>query len=301
MALAVVDDLEVVQVDEQQRHRHTVATVEIELPVELLLERTMVAQAGQAVVQRVLACLAVEHLQLGLRLGQVIERLQERPCRHHRDQQHDDGEDDEHTGERVVGGGRAERPEVDDAEVGAVVRLPERRRRGRPAGELQGARGALVTADDAVESDAQVPQRFATRDAAAAHDGLGARAGGDGVAGHVDEHGAAADAGRLGRGSEELSQSDLDGQHPSAAAGCSRQLGGEHHPSRAVGPPRGALHEAAGSCRDGLGHEGVGSAGRCPRRSGGSPHEVHLRAVDGTRDAGALEQAPARTLDGGHQ
>ena len=77
VTLGVVDDLEVVEVEEQQRDRHLVTAVDLQLPVELLLEGAMVAEAGQAVVERILAGLAVEHLQLRLRPGQVVEGLQE--------------------------------------------------------------------------------------------------------------------------------------------------------------------------------------------------------------------------------
>ena len=101
MALVVVDDLEVVEVDEQQGDRHLVAPVEVQLPIELLLEGAVVAQAGEAVVERVLARLPVEHLQLRLRLGQVVEGLQER-ARHDHGHEHDQqGEADEREEQQV--------------------------------------------------------------------------------------------------------------------------------------------------------------------------------------------------------
>ena len=95
VTLAVVDDLEVVEVDEQQRHRYLVPPVQLQLAVQLLLEGAVVAEPGQAVVERVLARLPVQHLQLRLRSGEVIERLQEGARDHDRDEQHHDGEADE--------------------------------------------------------------------------------------------------------------------------------------------------------------------------------------------------------------
>ena len=92
VSLAVVDLLEVVEVDEQERDWHLVTTLELQLAVKLLLERAVVAESGEAVVQRVLSRLAVELLELGLRSCQVVERLQERSHQDDGDEQHDDGE-----------------------------------------------------------------------------------------------------------------------------------------------------------------------------------------------------------------
>ena len=133
MALAVVDHLEVIEVDEQQRHGHLVTAVQLQLPIELLLEGAVVAQAGEAVVQRVLAGFAIEHLELRLGLGQVVEGLQEGARHDDGDEQHDDGEGDERHDEHVARCLGRQRPEVDEAEVGAVVGLPQRRRGGGPA------------------------------------------------------------------------------------------------------------------------------------------------------------------------
>ena len=95
MAFPVVDDLEVVEVDEQECQRHLVAPEELQLAVELLLEGAVVAKAGEAIVQGVLACLAVEHLELRLGTSQVVEGPQERPGDEDRDEQDSDGEADE--------------------------------------------------------------------------------------------------------------------------------------------------------------------------------------------------------------
>ena len=53
VAVAVVEHLQVVEVDQQQGHRHLVTVVPLELTLELLLERAVIAKASQAVTQGV--------------------------------------------------------------------------------------------------------------------------------------------------------------------------------------------------------------------------------------------------------
>ena len=60
VALRVVDSLEVVDVDEQQRQRRPHPLGEVELARELILERPVVAEAREAVDQRFVARLAVK-------------------------------------------------------------------------------------------------------------------------------------------------------------------------------------------------------------------------------------------------
>ena len=70
VAGAVVDLLELVQVDEHERERDLVAGCALDLAVELLLEGAVVAEAGQRVAQRVGDRLLVADLQVGARARQ---------------------------------------------------------------------------------------------------------------------------------------------------------------------------------------------------------------------------------------
>ena len=51
VAVPVIDGLEIVQVDKQERERHAVTLEEPELAGELLVERAVVAHRGEAVVE----------------------------------------------------------------------------------------------------------------------------------------------------------------------------------------------------------------------------------------------------------
>ena len=64
MAVRLVDHLEIVEVDQQQRHGHLVARIPLELTVELLLEGAVVAQPGQRVTQRIGLGRLIQALQL---------------------------------------------------------------------------------------------------------------------------------------------------------------------------------------------------------------------------------------------
>ena len=64
VAVRVVDDLEVVDVDQQQRQRQVHPLGHLELAGQLVLERAVVAEPGQPVDQRVVARPAVQPLQL---------------------------------------------------------------------------------------------------------------------------------------------------------------------------------------------------------------------------------------------
>jgi hypothetical protein len=66
MPAAVVDRLEVIEVDEQQRERNSVAQCRGDLAVELLVEGAVVAKARERVPQRVGQGRLVAHLQVGL-------------------------------------------------------------------------------------------------------------------------------------------------------------------------------------------------------------------------------------------
>ena len=70
VSLLVVDLLQVVHVHEQQRERRPVTRGLLELAAELLLERAVVPEAGQAIEERVLAGLTVEVHQAGAFLFQ---------------------------------------------------------------------------------------------------------------------------------------------------------------------------------------------------------------------------------------
>ena len=59
VAVRVVDRLEVVDVDDQQRERGALVARDRELQVELLLERSVVAETGEPVTERVEACTIV--------------------------------------------------------------------------------------------------------------------------------------------------------------------------------------------------------------------------------------------------
>ncbi len=67
VAAAVVDCLELVQVDQEQGERHVVAQRGGDLAPELLVERSMVAQAGQRIPKRIGKGGLVPLLEVGLR------------------------------------------------------------------------------------------------------------------------------------------------------------------------------------------------------------------------------------------
>ena len=79
VAVLVVDLLEVVDVDEQQGERGLVAGRVLELATQLLLERPVVAQAGQAVEQRVLARPPVQVDQPGAVVLESLDVADDRP------------------------------------------------------------------------------------------------------------------------------------------------------------------------------------------------------------------------------
>ncbi len=187
MAFAVVDDLEVVEVDQQQRHRHVVATVEVELAVQLLLEGAVVAQSGETIVERVLARFPVQHLQLRSRLGQVVEGLEEGTGQGHGHEQHHDRQGGECGQQRISRRFGRDGPEVDEAEMRAVVGLPQWRGSSRPTGRLEGTSGAAMAGQDAVDADAQIAQGLHALDVLGGHGGRGAGTGHDSVVGHVDK------------------------------------------------------------------------------------------------------------------
>ena len=79
VALGVVDRLEVVEVDQHQRHRRAIALRGVDLAIELLLEGPMVAEPGQRIGQGIGQGGFVADRQVGARLGQrrhdqVVER-----------------------------------------------------------------------------------------------------------------------------------------------------------------------------------------------------------------------------------
>ena len=272
VALAVVDDLEVVEVDEQEGDRDLVAPEEVELAVELLLERAVVPEAGQPVVERVLARLAVEDLELRLRLGKAVERAQERPRDDDRDDEHADRERHDRDAERGLAGGHRRRPELDEAEMGAVGRAPERSRGRDPAGRLEVTRGARVAREDAVDADAKVAER-ARSGAPVSRFHRGPSGLGDDLArlGVDEQRRARTRRGRRGR-LEELAQSDLDREDAGLAAGARDELGREVEPVRAVGGRCGRPGDASGLERERARRErsrparAAGRAVRRPRR-----------------------------------
>ena len=73
----VVDGLELVEVDDQQRERVLVAQCRRHLAIELLLEGPMVAEPGQRIEEGIGQCGLVAHLQVGLGRDQRRDRAQE--------------------------------------------------------------------------------------------------------------------------------------------------------------------------------------------------------------------------------
>ena len=78
VAALVVDALEVVDVDQQERQRRAAPDGALELAGELLLERSVVAEAGQAVEQRILARPPVQLTQSRVLRRQPPDVAQER-------------------------------------------------------------------------------------------------------------------------------------------------------------------------------------------------------------------------------
>ena len=303
MALAVVDDLEVVEVDEQQRDGHLVATVELELAVELLLERAVVAEAGEAVVQRVLARLAVEHLELGLRPGEVVEGLQEGPGDDDGDEQHDDGEG--RRARRAAESGPA-------ASTGQTWMSPKRAAvAGRQSGaavatqpaEVERTCRARVAADDAVDVDAQVAEGprargagagfrrpLDARDSASTVDGARGRRGGAAVG--LDE---------AGRALEEPLQVDVRGEHARVASRAGlEQRRREGQETLRPSAQRVLAHDAAGPGLEGRRHRPARAQApacaspqrRCPVGHGPASARAQRDAevVDAAREAASYDE-----------
>ena len=82
VAARVVDRLELVDVDEEERQRDVVAQGGRDLPIELLVEGAMVAQPGERVAQRIGEGRLVANLELGLRRHQRGERAPHRQRSH---------------------------------------------------------------------------------------------------------------------------------------------------------------------------------------------------------------------------
>ena len=247
MAFAVVDDLEVVEVDEQQRDRHLVASVELQLAVQLLLEGAMVAEAGETVVQRVLAGLAVEHLELRLRPGQVVEGLQEASGRRRR--------------RRAGRGGRSPRaqPRAGSSRASGTTGQTWMSPKRVPSPACQSGAAVLTQPDEAsaraVPAWPDVMPLMWTRRSpsgrvpgppAPAADAVGPRSRHDGVRGQVHERGTAGGAGGTGREVEETSQADLGSQDAGLAPCRAGEPGREREVAGAVVGPAGVLDDAAG-------------------------------------------------------
>ena len=66
MTAPVIDGLELVEVDEQQRQRHSVPLRGLDLPIELFVERAVIAEAGERVAQRIGQGSLVTNLEIGL-------------------------------------------------------------------------------------------------------------------------------------------------------------------------------------------------------------------------------------------
>ncbi len=128
VALGIVDLLELVEVEEDQRHLVAVTPCLVEERLELLLERAMVPQPGEAIHERELANLHVRLLELiagRLELGGRPQDLVGHPAR----------QDDEQGADGNQGG------EVDRLEAGRTAgqdpqqRRPERDRQDGGGGE----------------------------------------------------------------------------------------------------------------------------------------------------------------------
>ena len=150
MPFAVVDHLEIVQIDEHERERHPVPICQFELMRELFLEGAVVAQTRQSVVQRVLACLPVERLQVGPRLTKLAERPDEQA---HEDQHADERSDtDHHQHQQECGRHRlfGRGPGLDEPETGGRGGGPEVGHRRDPSRTGQRVEGLGVVREDAV-------------------------------------------------------------------------------------------------------------------------------------------------------
>ena len=301
VALVVVDHLEIVEVDEQQRHRHLVTSEEVQLPVELLLEGAVVAQAGEAVVERVLASLPIEHLELGLGLGEVIEGLQERPRHHDGHEQHHEGEADEHEHERVARRRGHRRPDVDEPEVGTVVGFDRAAQRWRPSRRRPGPRPCLrARATMPLMRTRRLPSGLVPAISVPETTASVRAPGDDGVGSHVHQDSAGADAGG-GRGRrEEVAQADLRTDHAAVAARGPDDLGGHDQSARAIAgrrrvpratPPGGAARAASMSS--------VEPQALVPVDVTVGEVDRHLRAVQRARDADALDEALVAHLERG--
>ena len=95
VASLVVDALEVVDVDQQERQRRATPDGHVELAGELFLERSMVSEAGQAVEQRILARLPVQLTQSRVLPRQPPDVAQDGPS-----QTGEDERDDDHGGQQ---------------------------------------------------------------------------------------------------------------------------------------------------------------------------------------------------------
>ena len=144
VAAFVVDLLEIVDVHEEQGQVGAVTCGLVELPAELLLERAVVAEPGQPIEERVLACATVEVRQSSAVVLETLDVAQDRPgeTRHHeRDGDRADGE--EHDGQAVIGATRPEPLERSDAHEQHEFHREEpdgpaadRGRRPQPAGRV---------------------------------------------------------------------------------------------------------------------------------------------------------------------
>ena len=134
VAAAIVDGLEFVQVDQEECERHVVAERGGDLALELLMEGSMVAEAGQRIPQ-------------GIGKGGLVALLEVGLCRHHRRHDasecegghHDRGRRRDEDGDRVVGD-REQAHAVDGGEGEHAEHHGRQQPTGHPAGRGSHAR-----------------------------------------------------------------------------------------------------------------------------------------------------------------
>jgi hypothetical protein len=142
MALAVIDRLELVEIDEHQRQRRPVAHGGLDLTVELLVEGAMVAQPGERITQRVGQCGLVTDLELRLTGDDRGDG-----ARHHGGADHQGRAAPEYHGERLTGVGHGGRHLVGTGEAqhgeDGAHQHPARQRTGAQAAD-RGGRNVLL-------------------------------------------------------------------------------------------------------------------------------------------------------------